>query len=259
MNDDVSRLEPTARFRSRAADYVRFRPSYPPAVMAALRHELGLAPSHVVADVGSGTGCLSRLLVDNGNVVHGVEPSPEMAAEAVAALGGSGRFHDVRGTAEATTLGPESVDLVTAAQAFHWFRVDEAREEFRRILRPPRRVAVVWNLRRRDSTPFLRDYEAFVQEWGTDYRDVAVRYAEPGALQSLFAGGRHESRRFEYAQVFDREALKGRLLSSSYAPPPGHSRHAPMLAALDALFLRHAWDGRVAFEYDTELHLGTLP
>jgi SAM-dependent methyltransferase len=258
MPGDPGALKPTTRFADRVDAYVRYRPSYPPEVLDALRDDLGLRPEHVVADVGSGTGILSALLVGNGNMVHGVEPSPEMAAAAVAALGASGRFHDVRGTAEATTLAPGSVDLVTAGQAFHWFKVEAAREELRRVLRPPRRAAVLWNLRRLDATPFLREYEAFLHEWGTDYKEVAVRYAEPEALSRFFAGGRMETRRFSYLQVFDAEGVRGRLLSSSYAPPPGHPRHEGMLAALDVLVARHAREGRVAFEYDTEMYLGTL-
>jgi ubiquinone/menaquinone biosynthesis C-methylase UbiE len=255
---DPGRLKPTTRFADRVADYVRFRPSYPPEVIRTLHDELGLRAGQAVADVGSGTGILSRLLVDHGNVVYGVEPSAEMAEAALAALGRTGRFHDVRGTAEETSLPSASADLATAAQAFHWFKVDAAREEFRRILRPPRPVAVVWNLRRTDTTPFLREYEAFLQEWGTDYKDVAVRYAEPTALARFFGGARYAARRFEYVQVFDREGVRGRLLSSSYAPGPGHPRHQGMLDALDRIFDRHARGGRLPFEYDTELYFGTL-
>src|SRR5258706_9853328 len=152
-------FEPTTRFSDRVQDYVRWRPGYPPAVLEALRSDLGLRPAHVVADIGSGTGLLSRLLVENGNVVYGVEPNRAMAAVAEADLGPSRRFHSVDGRAEATGLGAGSVDLVTAGQAFHWFKVPESRAEFLRILRPGGGVALVWNLPRVDSTPFLREYE----------------------------------------------------------------------------------------------------
>lgn len=258
MGSDPDRLKPTTRFADRVADYVRYRPSYPPEILQTLRDELGLRPGQTVADVGSGTGILARLLVEHGNVVYGVEPSAEMAEAAVEALGRSGRFHDVRGTAESTNLPTGSIDVVTVGQAFHWFKVDPTRDEFRRILRPPRPVAIVWNLRRTDSTPFLREYEAFLQEWGTDYKDVAVRYAEPTALARFFGGARYAARRFEYVQIFDRAGVHGRLLSSSYTPAAGHPRHEGMRAALDEIFDRHARDGRVPFAYDTELYFGTL-
>ena len=250
--------DPTSRFSDRVRDYVRWRPGYPPAVLQALRKDLGLQPSHVVADVGSGTGILSRLFVENGNVVYGVEPNREMAAAAVADLGGTGRFHDVDGRAEATSLPDRCADLVTAGQAFHWFKVPESRAEFRRILRPGGGVALVWNLRKLDSTPFLRDYEAFLHRWSNDYEEVSAQYAKEESLRGLFGEGGWTERRFDSAQHFGLEGLRGRLLSSSYTPKEGDPRREAMLAALPAVFEAHAHDGQVAFEYDTRMFMGRL-
>jgi len=257
MTDDGP-SDPTARFSDRVQDYVRWRPGYPPSVLEALRSDLGLRPEHVVADVGSGTGLLSRLLVENGNVVYGVEPNREMAAVAEVDLGGTGRFHSIAGRAEATTLADASVDLVTAGQAFHWFSVPETRKEFRRILRPGGGVALVWNLRRLDSTPFLRDYEAFLRRWSTDYEEVSAQYAREDSLRGLFGEAGWVERRFDNVQHFDLEGLRGRLLSSSYTPREGDPRRPAMLAALPAVFEEHARDGTVAFEYDTRVFLGRL-
>ena len=255
---DPGRLKPTTRFADRVADYVRFRPSYPPEVIRTLHDELGLRAGQVVADVGSGTGILSRLLVDNGNVVYGVEPSAEMAEAALAALGRTGRFHDVRGTAEETNLPTASADLATAAQAFHWFKVDAAREEFRRILRPPRPVAVVWNLRRTDTTPFLREYEALLQDFALDYKKISAGWADAEAIALFFAPNGYEARRLDNQQLVSFEGLRGRLLSSSYAPPAGHPKHEPMLAKLEEIFDRHQRDGHVVLDYDTRIHWGRL-
>jgi SAM-dependent methyltransferase len=254
----MSSPDPTARFSDRVEDYVRTRPGYPPALLDAIRTDLGLRPEHVVADVGSGTGLLSRVFVENGNVGHGVEPNLAMAGVAEAELGPTGRFHRVDGRAEATGLPDASVDLVTAGQAFHWFRVPEARAEFARILRPGGGVALVWNLRRLDSTPFLRAYEAFLHEWSNDYEEVAQRYAEETSLRALFGPALWRERRFDNVQHFDLEGLRARLLSSSYTPREGDPRRAAMLAALPALFAAHAEHGRVAFEHDTRAFLGRL-
>jgi SAM-dependent methyltransferase len=250
--------DPTSRFSDRVQDYVRWRPGYPPEVLEALRTDLGLQPAHVVADVGSGTGLLSRLFVENGNVVYGVEPNREMAAVAEADLGGTGRFHSVDGRAEATSLRDRSVDLVTAGQAFHWFKVPESRAEFLRILRPGGAVALVWNLRRLDSTPFLRDYEAFLHRWSNDYEEVSAQYAREESLRGLFGETGWTERRFDSAQHFDFAGLRGRLLSSSYTPKEGDPRRAAMLAALPAVFEAHAREGRVAFDYDTRVFMGRL-
>lgn len=253
-----SPLDPTGRFTDRADDYARSRPGYPPEVLEALRSGLGLRPEHVIADVGSGTGLLSRVLVANGNVVYGIEPNRAMAAVAEAQLAATGRFHGVDGRAEATGLPDGSVDLVTAGQAFHWFSVPESRAEFRRILRPGGGVALVWNLRRLDSTPFLRDYEAFVRRWSNDYAEVSRRYADPVALRAFFGEGGWREHGFESAQLFDLDGLRGRLLSSSYTPKEGDPRRTQMLAALPELFAAHAHEGRVSFDYDTRVFLGRL-
>jgi SAM-dependent methyltransferase len=250
--------DPTGRFSDRVHDYARHRPSYPKELIDLLRDELGLQPEHVVADVGSGTGILTEMLLANGNRVVAVEPNQAMAQAAQERLGGDPRFRSVDGRAEATGLTTGEVDLVVAAQAFHWFDPARSRDEFLRILKPPGGVALVWNIRRVDTTPFLRDYEAFLRQWGTDYNEVSSRYRDEDALHAFFGPGGYRTRRFDYRQEFDLAGLRGRLLSSSYTPGPGDPRRPPMLAALAELFQAHQEDGRVAFAYDTWVYYGRL-
>ena len=258
MTADPERSDPTRRFTDRVSDYARYRPSYPPELMELLRAEAGLRPEHVVADVGSGTGLLSEPFLANGNVVYAVEPNRAMAAAAHDALGGNARFRDVDGRAEATGLEPGSVDFIVVGQAFHWFDVPRARTEFLRVLRPRGWVVLVWNIRRVDGTPFLRDYEAFLRQWGTDYKEVSSTYQDQAALSAFFGPGGYQTVMFHNRQAFDLEGLRGRLLSSSYTPAPGHPGREPMLAALPALFERHQAGGQVAFEYDTFVYYGRL-
>jgi SAM-dependent methyltransferase len=250
--------DPTARFTGRVADYAAHRPSYPPEMIGLLEREGVLRPSDVVADVGSGTGILTSLLLAHGNVVHAVEPNAAMAAEAVARLGSNPRFQAVSGRAEATGLPDASCDVVTAAQAFHWFDIDPARREFRRILRPGGAVVLVWNVRRLEATPFLREYEDLLLRFAPEYKKISAGWADEAAIARFFAPSTFEVRRLVYPQVFGFDGLRGRLLSSSYAPPAGHPRHEPMLAELRRLFDRHQRGGEVAFEYDTPLYWGTL-
>jgi hypothetical protein len=145
---------------------------------------------------------------------------------------------------------------VTAAQAFHWFDREPTRREMRRILRGDR-VALFWNSRKTDTTPFLRDYEALLRRFGTDYAEIDHTRVGSESLAPFF-GGPFERRVFPNRQVFDLDGLRGRLLSSSYVPGPGRPGHDEMLAELRRLFDRHQEDGRVTFEYDTELYLGRL-
>ena len=254
----MSPSDPTARFTGRVADYAAHRPSYPPEVIDVLAREGVLRPGHVVADIGSGTGILTGLLLANGNTVYAVEPNAAMAEEAAARLGGDPRFRPIAGRAEATGLPDGSCDVVTAAQAFHWFDLDATRREFRRILRPGGAVVLIWNIRRLDATPFLREYEELLKRFALDYQKISAGWADEGAIGQFFAPSSFEVRGLEYRQVFGFDGLRGRLLSSSYAPPAGHPRHEPMIAELRRLFDSHQRGGEVAFEYDTKVYWGQL-
>jgi ubiquinone/menaquinone biosynthesis C-methylase UbiE len=246
-------MDPTRRFTDRVEDYVRFRPGYPDAVLDVLAARCGLVPGSTVADVGAGTGQLTRLIVARGCRVFAVEPNDAMRAALAKAFGRVAAVEAVAGRAEATGLPDASVDVVTAAQAFHWFDVPTARAEFRRILRPGGGVALVWNIRDVDASPFMRDYETLVQEYSIDPDASRRIHGKPEEVAAFFDGSTPSLRKLPNAQVFDFDGLKGRLLSSSYAPAAGHPRHEAMLAALRALFEAHAEHGTVRFAYATEV------
>ncbi|MEA4907559.1 MAG: class I SAM-dependent methyltransferase [Chloroflexi bacterium] len=245
------------RFTSRVENYVLYRPGYPPAVLETLQQVCGLAPEHVVADIGSGTGILSRLLLENGNRVYGVEPNAAMRAESERQLLAYPGFTSLDGSAEDTGLPADSIDLVTAAQAFHWFDPGPTRQEFARILRPSGWVALVWNERQEATTPFLQAYEDLLLRFGTDYATVRHRHYSDEKLLAFFDAGA-SLYRFANQQSFDYAGLEGRLRSSSYSPEAEHPNFAPMLAELHRIFDAHQQDGRVDFLYNTVLYLGRL-
>ncbi len=250
--------DPKQRFSNRVADYVRYRPGYPRAVLDVLREECGLVPESVVADIGSGTGLLTQLFLENGNLVYGVEPNAAMREAGEQYLEKYPHFCSVAGSAEATTLPDASADFMVAGQAFHWFEPKAARAEFRRILRPDGWAAVIWNERKKDATPFQREYEIFLRTFGTDYEKVSAKYPQDRQMENFFGSGARGKKSFANEQVFDFDGLRGRLLSSSYSPPQGHPQHEPMLAALKKLFEARAEDGRVRFEYETHTYYGQL-
>jgi SAM-dependent methyltransferase len=247
----------TRRFSSRTENYVRYRPAYPAAVLDLLKTDCGLTSASVIADVASGTGIFTRMLLENGNCVSGVEPNPEMRKAGEEFLRAYPRFTSVAGTAEATTLADRSVDLITAAQAAHWFDREKARREFIRISRPGGWAVLLWNERRTGSTPFLREYEQLLVEFGTDYQDVRSERTT-GQIEKFFAPSQFEVRTFDYRQDFDYPALEGRLLSSSYTPQASDARHLPMLSELRRIFDAHQVNGRVTFEYDTGVYYGQM-
>lgn len=246
----------TQRFSTRVANYIKYRPLYPPAVLETLRQSCGLTDKSVIADVGSGTGILAEIFLRNGNTVYGIEPNREMREAGERLLLHYPNFSSIDGTAEVTMLQDGSVSFVTAGQAFHWFDKEQARVEFARILEPGGWVCLVWNSRLLDATPFLRDYEALLHTYGTDYEQTKHQNLEAATFNGFFTGPGPQVAAFPNRQMFDYRGLEGRLLSSSYTPEPGHPNHEPMLQALRALFDRHQIGGEVAFEYKTELYYG---
>jgi SAM-dependent methyltransferase len=248
---------PTARFSDRVENYVRYRPGYPPEVIDFLRDVCGLRSHHVVADIASGTGLFTRLLLENGNSVFAVEPNAGMREMGAQVLKGYERFMSIAGTAEETTLDPGSVDFVTAAQAAHWFDLRRTRAEFVRILRRGGWCVLIWNERLTENTPFLREYEQLLLTYGTDYKEIRHERTT-SIIHEFFAPQPCKERVFGLRQRFDYEGVAGRLLSSSYAPLEGHPSHAPMMQELDRIFRAYAEGGVAEFEYKTRVYYGHL-
>lgn len=249
-------LDPTKRFSSRVENYTRYRPSYPKEIIDLLRDDCGLTKDSIIADIGSGTGKFTELFLENGNRVFGVEPNKEMREAGERLLKKFPHFSSIAATAEATALPNQSVDFVAAGQAFHWFHHEQCRAEFLRILKPNGWVVLVWN-DRRSKTPFLIEYEKLLLEFATDYKQVSHRQIDAEKLRDFFrATPRLKS--FFYVQQLDFGGLKGRLLSSSYAPEAGQPRHEEMLETLKRIFEKHQQHGRVAMEYDTLVYYGRL-
>jgi SAM-dependent methyltransferase len=249
------KIEPTERFSTRVENYVRFRPSYPKDIIDFLGLECGLTSNSIVADIASGTGIFTRLLLENGNRVFGVEPNEKMRRAGEEYLAGYPRFTSVAGTAENTTLPDQSVDLITSAQAAHWFDRDRSLKEFRRILKLGGYLVLIWNDRNVDAAEFDREYEHLLEKFGTDYAEVRRRDKRS---EDFFGSIPCEKRVLRNFQDHDNVALEGRLLSSSYTPQPGQESHGPMLTELRFLFAKHQKEGRVRMEYKTKIYFGRL-
>lgn len=248
----------TQRFSDRVEHYTRYRPTYPLELLGVLRRAVGLEPTDVVADVGSGTGISAELFLRNGNTVYAVEPNAPMRAAAEAKLASYAEFHSVDGTSTATGLPHASVELITAMQAFHWFDPQATRGEFQRILRPGGHVVLVWNDRRLNGTPFLEAYEQLLLDFGTDYQRVRHNNVSEQTLRKFFGPAGYTTHVLPNEQRFDFDGLKGRLLSSSYIPAQDHPAHATMLGRLQDLFDQFNENGIVRMIYDTRIYAGHL-
>ena len=182
--------DPTKRFSSRVENYIRFRPGLSPRRprRAAGRRRVGAGfdrGGHRLGDRHFQRGFPEkRQRGERRRTERRDAPSrPNVCWPRIPV------FTSVKGTAEATTLADGSVDLITAAQAFHWFDRARTRAEFERILKPGGWVALIWNDRQLDSTPFLREYEALLHEFGTDY----LGRPPPGSRRSTTSARSSES------------------------------------------------------------------
>jgi SAM-dependent methyltransferase len=251
-------MDSKERFSNRVDMYVKYRPSYPAETIAYLYETVGFRADCAAADIGAGTGIFSRLLAEKGTRVMAVEPNRAMRAAAEQALGALPNFQAVEGSAEETGLPDQSVDFIVCAQSFHWFDRQAAQKEFRRILKPGGKAVLIWNTRLTQGTPFLEQYDRLLKEFASDYEKVNHKNITRETLVPFFRDGIMHEARFGNFQLFDFEALKGRTLSSSYVPLPGHPNYEPMLARLQELFDRTQQGGSVRFEYVTEVYWGEV-
>ena len=250
-------MDSTKRFSNRVADYVKYRPHYPTAIITFLQDSYQLTTDKPIADVGAGTGISTQLFLDAGYRAIAVEPNTEMRDKAVELLRSYPDFAATDGTAENTGLAAESVDAVIAGQAFHWFNAQNARAEFQRILKPGGIVALIWN-ERKTASAFEQEYDQLIITHGQDYVKVGHRNIDYDDIGAFFDPEPVELRVFENKQVFDFEGLTGRLLSSSYMPTKDDAGYGSMINDLRELFNRYQQDGIITIHYDTKVYVGHL-
>lgn len=242
------KMKNTERFSNRAKNYVLYRPHYPKEIVPFLKESIGLSNKTVVADIGSGTGISSELFLQNGNQVYAVEPNKEMRESAEVLYKGEKNFISVNATAENTSLDSKSIDLIVAGQAFHWFDKVQSKEEFKRIIAFGGHLLLMWN--DRADSPFQRAYDDMLKGRET------VRNAKESIIKSFFSPCDYSIMTFPNYQSLDLESLKGRFLSSSYAPEEHEEDYNPMLKRLEKIFQEFSENGQVRVLYQCNLYYG---
>ncbi len=251
--------EVTHRFSDRVDNYIKYRPHYPQDVFDYLSSYNIINQSSVIADIGSGTGISSEPFLKMNLTVYAVEPNTEMRLAAEDLLKNYKNFNSVDATAENTGLKDQSVDVIIAGQAFHWFDREKTKQEFKRILKPGGYVVLLWNDRQTDSSDFSRSYEDFLQACGTDYKAVNHKNVqEKEIFDSFFGEGNYTEKWFYNYQDVDLTGLKGRVLSSSYMPNEGHTDYEYMMYCLKKVFARYQQNNTVRLDYDTKIYYGKL-
>jgi SAM-dependent methyltransferase len=230
---------------ARAADvYDRARPSYPEEAVAWMARRARLGPGATVVDVGAGTGKLTRLLPATGAHVIAVEPVAEMRAK----LDG---VEARDGTAEELPLPDESAEVITVAQAFHWFDHARALPELHRVLRPGGHLVLFWNMRDLDD-PIQRAVEELLRPMrGSLASQMGRAWREPLDRSPLF--GPVEERNFRYEQQFTTDDLCDRVSSTSFVASLSLDARLELLARVRAL--THGVAEPFPFPYKTEVYV----
>ena len=246
-----------SKFDGMGAVYAQFRPTYPEEFIYYLYTGTGMARNSVIADIGSGTGILTRQMLEKGSRVYAVEPNADMRAVAEAELSGFSDFMSVNGTAEHTTLAEKSVDYITVAQAFHWFDRQSFAIECKRIIKANGKVVLVWNSRD-ESSGLVRENDAVIRKYCPNFKGYSGGTRGPendNELNDFFAGN-YEIKTFRNDLMFEKLGFVGRNLSGSYAPKEDDDSYAAYVDELKAFFDRHSNNGQLIMPNITRSYVG---
>jgi ubiquinone/menaquinone biosynthesis C-methylase UbiE len=237
-------------FEAVAREYERARPDYPAEAIDRLIQDLEISRAARVLDLGAGTGKLTRMLVPTGARLVALDPVEAMRRTLAEMVPG---LPVVGGTAEAMPFRAEVFDAVVAAQAFHWFRGEEALQEVHRVLKPAGRLGLLWNLRD-ESEPWVARLTEIIDRYESGApRERTGEWRRAFSASSSF-GTLHQLR-FRHEQRLDRQSLLDRVASMSFIAilPPG--RHRQVLDEVRALAEEHADEnGELVMPYHTEVY-----
>lgn len=244
------------RFTGKAEVYSKYRPSYPARIIDEIEDELGESTYRRVADIGAGTGLFTKLLLDRGYEVVAVEPKKEMREVAEIYLEDYEKIEILGSMAEDTKIAENSIDLVTVAQAFHWFDKSKFREECKRILKQDGKIALIWNSRDYNSI-LVRELSAVCTKFCPKFKGFSGGIDnEPEVFDNFFE---------EYRQVeinnplqYNLEEFIGRNLSGSYAPKSGEKNYKPFVEAIKQVFDKYSKYGKVILPNVVRVYMGKI-
>lgn len=247
------------RYSDKTEDYAKYRPEFPDELVDYLYKNGEIKNTSVIADIGSGTGRFTRLLLEKGNLVYGIEQNNEMRIKAEELLSQFSKFVSVKGSAERTELEDKSLDLITVAQAFHWFNKEDSFREFKRILKDDGKVFIVWD-------DFVRDYNDFSKEFSSalgTYRTVKSNSEEKRPTRNQMIDEFYKNNNYvttsfkhEIYQTFD--GIKGGALSASFTPKPGEGNYENFIIELQRVFDKYQINGCVCTAFRSVCYLGRL-
>jgi ubiquinone/menaquinone biosynthesis C-methylase UbiE len=247
------------RYSNKTEDYAKYRPNFPAEIVEYLYSKGIIDESSVIADIGSGTGRFTRLLLERGNLVYGVERNNEMRSKAEELLAQFRNFISISGSAEETGLEDSSIDLITVAQAFHWFDKEKSLYEFRRIIKDKGKVFIVWD-------DFLGDYNDFSMEYNkvlSDFRVVepenkGKKLSRAEMIDGFFKDNKYEFLSFTHEIYQGFEGIRGGALSASFTPKPGEKNYEEFISELQRVFDKYENNGKVCTAFRSVCYLGEI-
>ena len=247
-------------FIGKAGVYHRFRPSYPREFIDYLYEEAGFGSSSVIADIGSGTGIFSRLLLERGSLVYAVEPNDDMRIIAERELGMKQGFCSINAAAEDTGLCENSVNFVTAAQAFHWFDRQKFAQECNRILSSGGKAAIVWSIRDFGHKIVEKDYALRKKFSVGDTSSLSSAEAPISDVKGFFAGEEFEDLTFPNDLYLKRDEYIGMNLTRSYSPTKEAEpkKYFSLITALGELFDEYDTNGVLSYPHVTRAYIGIV-
>lgn len=250
-------MQAVQKFCGKAKIYAKHRPGYPKRYFCYLKRAGSLSSDTVIADIGSGTGIFTRYLLQMGYRVFGVEPNNEMRAQSIRFLKDYPLFHPISGSAENTGLPSKSIDLITAAQLFHWFDADAFRTECQRILKPNGKVALILNTRD-ESSRIVPETAALFRKFCTEFKGFSNGIGTQDAAAAFFADKNYECKEFENPLVYDRAGFLGRNLSASFSLRPGDPNFSDFVRKIEAVFDRYQQNDIISLPNFTRSYFGEI-
>ena len=247
----------TNKFDSKGNIYSKARPSYPDVLFGYLLAERVIGKDTVAADIGSGTGIFTIALSQFVKSIFAVEPIDDMRRKAEEKYISELNITSINATAENTSLPDCSVDLVTVAQAFHWFDRGLFKNECKRILKPNGKVVLVWNDRDIESD-IIKDNFAVNKKYCKDFKGSSNGIDFSKDAFSDFFSGEFELVEFCNNLVYTREDFIARNLSSSYAPKENDPIYDDYIKSITDVFEKHQTNGTVNHPYITRCYFGTI-
>jgi SAM-dependent methyltransferase len=247
------------RFTNKAGIYKKYRPSYPKELIDYLYSQSGFNQDSIIADMGSGTGILSRLFIERGNIVYCVEPNDDMRETAERDLSESKRFISINASAESTDLQDRSVDFISAAQSFHWFDKHAFKSECQRLLRPDGKVIIIWNTRDHEYE-IIKKESMFREEYCSDKKGLKDGGKLVRDWSDFFVGGVCEHMTCRNDLVLNRDSYIGINLSRSWAPreEQDSEKYSGFVCMLNELFDEYSDNGVLNIPYFTQCYIGRV-